>query len=124
MDWWSLGVLIYELLYGTTPFRGSRRDETFDNIIKTPLRFPTKPAISEEARDLIERLLVKDVSRRLGSRTGANEIKSHPWFKGLNWALLRNEPPPYVPRRASKTSGGGGATGGGGVSGGAAFDNY
>ncbi|GLC37022.1 hypothetical protein PLESTB_001400700 [Pleodorina starrii] len=120
VDWWSLGILIYELLYGTTPFRGSRRDETFDNIIKSPLRFPAKPAISEEGRDLIEKLLVKDVGRRLGSRTGANEIKAHPWFKGLNWALLRNEPPPYVPRRASKT----GQGGAGGSAGGAAFDNY
>nr|AML77443.1 putative LOV domain-containing protein [Volvox globator] len=120
VDWWSLGILIYELLYGTTPFRGSRRDETFENIIKSPLRFPAKPIVSDEGRDLIEKLLAKDVSRRLGSRTGANEIKSHPWFKNLNWAMLRNEPPPYVPRRQSKTPGGSG----GGSGSGAAFENY
>ncbi|GIL96732.1 hypothetical protein Vretimale_2539 [Volvox reticuliferus] len=119
VDWWSLGILIFELMYGTTPFRGSRRDETFDNIIKSPLRFPSKPVISDEGRDLIEKLLIKDVGRRLGTRTGANEIKAHPWFKGINWALLRNEPPPYVPRRASKTTGSGGGSGGA-----AAFDNY
>ncbi|GLI69548.1 hypothetical protein VaNZ11_014099 [Volvox africanus] len=118
VDWWSLGILIYELLYGTTPFRGSRRDETFDNIIKSPLRFPSKPLVSDEGRDLIEKLLIKDVGRRLGSRTGANEIKTHPWFKGINWALLRNEPPPYVPRRASKATG----SGGGGSA--AAFDKF
>ncbi|KAG2444065.1 hypothetical protein HYH02_009008 [Chlamydomonas schloesseri] len=118
VDWWSLGILIFELLYGTTPFRGARRDETFENIIKAPLKFPAKPAVSDECRDLIEKLLVKDVAGRLGSRTGANEIKAHPWFKGINWALLRHQQPPYVPRRASK------AAGGGGSSGGAAFDNY
>lgn len=120
VDWWSLGILIYELLYGTTPFRGARRDETFENIIKSPLRFPAKPIVSDEGRDLIEKLLVKDVSRRLGSRTGANEIKSHPWFKNLNWAMLRNEPPPYVPRRQSKTPGGSG----GGSGSGAAFEAF
>lgn len=117
VDWWSLGILIFELLYGTTPFRGARRDETFENIIKSPLKFPSKPAVSEECRDLIEKLLVKDVGARLGSRTGANEIKSHPWFKGINWALLRHQQPPYVPRRASKAAGGS-------STGGAAFDNY
>ncbi|KAG2497547.1 hypothetical protein HYH03_004294 [Edaphochlamys debaryana] len=119
VDWWSLGILIFELLYGTTPFRGARRDETFENIIKAPLRFPAKPAVSEEARDLIEKLLIKDVSKRLGTRTGANEIKAHPWFKSINWALLRNEVPPYVPRRQSKATGAGGN---GGQSGN--FDNY
>ncbi|KXZ43472.1 hypothetical protein GPECTOR_89g492 [Gonium pectorale] len=117
VDWWSLGILIFELLYGTTPFRGARRDETFENIIKAPLRFPAKPAVSDECRDLIEKLLVKDVPRRLGTRAGANEIKAHPWFKSINWALLRNEAPPYVPRRASKNAGGSGAGSG-------AFENF
>lgn len=102
VDWWSLGILIYELIFGVTPFRGARRDETFENVIKAPLRFPSKPIISEEARDLIERLLVKDVAKRLGAKSGAEEIKAHPWFKGMNWALVRNEPPPYVPRRSTK----------------------
>lgn len=50
VDWWSLGILIYELVYGTTPFRGARRDETFENIIKAPLRFPTKPTVSAECQ--------------------------------------------------------------------------
>ena len=50
VDWWSLGILIYELVFGLTPFRGSRRDETFENIIKAPLRFPAKPIVSDECR--------------------------------------------------------------------------
>lgn len=103
VDWWSLGILIYELVFGVTPFRGARRDETFENIIKAPLRFPQKPIISDECRDLIEKLLVKDVAKRLGSKSGAEEVKAHPFFKGINWALLRNDPPPYVPRRANKS---------------------
>lgn len=105
VDWWSFGILIYELIYGTTPFRGARRDETFENIVKAPLRFPPKPVVSEACQDLITQLLIKDPSKRLGTKSGAEEIKVHPFFKGYNWALLRNEPPPYIPRRQSKAAG-------------------
>uniref|UniRef100_A0A126WYN5 non-specific serine/threonine protein kinase n=1 Tax=Heterochlamydomonas inaequalis TaxID=179866 RepID=A0A126WYN5_9CHLO len=102
VDWWSLGILIYELVFGVTPFRGSRRDETFENVIKAPLRFPAKPVISDECKDLIEKLLIKDHTKRLGSIAGAEEIKCHSFFRGINWALLRNEAPPYIPKRHSK----------------------
>ncbi|KAF5836329.1 putative blue light receptor [Dunaliella salina] len=104
VDWWSFGILIYELVYGVTPFRGVRRDETFDNVVKAPLRFPSKPQISEECQDLISKLLVKDPAQRLGTRAGAEEIKAHPFFRGLNFALQRNETPPYIPRRDPKPS--------------------
>eukprot|EP00879_Flechtneria_rotunda_P014547 GHRR01015202.1.p1 GENE.GHRR01015202.1~~GHRR01015202.1.p1 ORF type:complete len:698 (+),score=278.76 GHRR01015202.1:156-2249(+) len=99
VDWWSYGILIYELLFGTTPFRGQRREETFENVLRNPLTFPAKPVISPEAQDLISKLLAKDPAARLGTRAGAEEIKKHPWFEGINWALLRNQPPPYVPRK-------------------------
>lgn len=100
VDWWSFGILIFELVYGITPFRGARRDETFENVIKAPLRFPAKPSVSQECQDLITALLIKDPAKRLGTRAGAEDIKSHPFFKGINWALMRHEPPPYIPRRA------------------------
>lgn len=61
-----------------TPFRGVRRDETFDNVIKAPLCFPAKPQISEECRDLISRLLVKDPAQRLGTRTGEAPVPPPP----------------------------------------------
>ncbi|GAX81948.1 hypothetical protein CEUSTIGMA_g9376.t1 [Chlamydomonas eustigma] len=99
VDWWSLGILIHELVYGSTPFRGARRDETFENIVKSPLRFPSKPVVSEACQDLMSKLLIKDPAQRLGAKTGADEIKQHPFFKGINWALLRNEIPPYVPKK-------------------------
>ena len=70
-------------------------------MLHKPLAFPAKPVISAEAQDLISRLLVKDPAARLGSRAGAEEIKRHPWFNDLNWALLRQQTPPYVPRRAA-----------------------
>ena len=50
VDWWSFGILIYELLYGFTPFRGKKRDETFENILKRPLSFPEQPEVSEECK--------------------------------------------------------------------------
>lgn len=59
VDWWSFGILLYELMYGYTPFRGARRDATFDNVLKMPLQFPATPAISPAAKDLISRLLHK-----------------------------------------------------------------
>lgn len=104
VDWWSLGILLYELVYGFTPFRGSRRDETFDNILKMQLTFPEKPAVSEAFQDLVSQLLVKDPTQRLGTKTGADEIKQHPFFKSINWALVRNQVPPYIPKRMSRSS--------------------
>mmetsp|Transcript_9347 Transcript_9347/g.28515 ORF Transcript_9347/g.28515 Transcript_9347/m.28515 type:complete len:704 (-) Transcript_9347:1016-3127(-) len=97
VDWWSLGILIHELVYGVSPFRGHRRDDTFDNIVKAPLRFPERPAVSDECKDLMTKLLAKDPATRLGTKLGAEEIKSHPFFAGINWALLYERQPPYVP---------------------------
>nr|AML78431.1 putative LOV domain-containing protein [Botryococcus terribilis] len=98
VDWWSFGILMYELVYGFTPFRGSKREATFESILKRPLAFPSKPVVSPACQDLISQLLIRDASKRLGSKAGAEEIKAHPFFKGINWALLRNTVPPYVPR--------------------------
>ncbi|KAK9905733.1 hypothetical protein WJX75_005338 [Coccomyxa subellipsoidea] len=99
VDWWSFGILIYELLYGFTPFRGKKRDETFNNILKRPLNFPELPEVSDECKDLISQLLERDPAKRLGAHAGAEEIKAHPFYESINWALLRNTRPPYIPRR-------------------------
>ncbi|KAJ6840020.1 putative protein kinase PINOID [Iris pallida] len=101
VDWWAYGVLLYELLYGSTPFVGPTNDATLKNIIKKPLAFPPPdPAGSDSAaaRDLITRLLAKDPAARLGSSRGAADVKAHPFFKGLNFALLRSCRPPVVPK--------------------------
>nr|GMC90436.1 serine/threonine-protein kinase KIPK [Ipomoea batatas] len=97
VDWWTLGVFLYELLYGRTPFKGAGNEQTLTNVVLQTLRFPESPIISFQARDLIRGLLVKDPENRLGSKTGAAEIKRHPFFEGLNWALIRCAIPPIVP---------------------------
>ncbi|KAL6841198.1 hypothetical protein ACP4OV_028971 [Aristida adscensionis] len=98
VDWWTLGIFLYELLYGKTPFRGPGNDETLSNVISQGLKFPDSPAVSFHARDLIKGLLVKEPEYRLGSSRGAAEIKRHPFFEGLNWALIRWTAPPETPK--------------------------
>ncbi|XP_061340213.1 serine/threonine-protein kinase D6PKL1 [Gastrolobium bilobum] len=97
VDWWTFGVFLYELLYGRTPFKGSNNEETLGNVMLQNLRFPDSPTVSFQARDLISRLLVKEPENRLGSEKGAAEIKQHPFFDGLNWALIRCSAPPELP---------------------------
>ncbi|XP_022767133.1 serine/threonine-protein kinase D6PKL1-like [Durio zibethinus] len=98
VDWWTLGVFLYELLYGRTPFKGAGNEETLANVLLQSLKFPDSPFVSFQARDLIRGLLVKEPENRLGTEKGAAEIKQHPFFEGLNWALIRCAVPPELPR--------------------------
>ncbi|KAJ8774904.1 hypothetical protein K2173_019908 [Erythroxylum novogranatense] len=100
VDWWTFGIFLYELLFGKTPFKGAGNRATLFNVIGQPLRFPESPAVSFAARDLIRGLLVKEPQHRLAYRRGATEIKQHPFFQSVNWALIRCANPPEVPRQA------------------------
>ncbi|CAK7897593.1 flippase kinase 1 [[Candida] anglica] len=100
VDWWTLGIFFYEMLYGTTPFKGSQRNKTFSNILKKDVKFPDSnnyQGISSNCKNLIRKLLIKDETKRLGSKTGASDIKNHSYFKTTQWALLRNQKPPMIP---------------------------
>ncbi|KAK0635130.1 kinase-like domain-containing protein [Bombardia bombarda] len=102
VDWWTLGILVYEMLYGTTPFKGKNRNATFANILREDIPFPDHagaPQISNLCKSLIRKLLIKDENRRLGARAGASDIKTHPFFRTTQWALIRHMKPPIVPNQ-------------------------
>ncbi|KAG6681622.1 hypothetical protein I3842_13G102500 [Carya illinoinensis] len=96
VDWWALGILLYEMFYGYTPFRGKTRQKTFANILQKDLKFPGSIQVSLQAKQLMYRLLHRDPKNRLGTREGANEIKCHPFFRGVNWALVRCKKAPEL----------------------------
>ncbi|XWS76020.1 hypothetical protein CRYUN_Cryun01aG0141900 [Craigia yunnanensis] len=94
VDWWSLGIVLHEMLYGTTPFRGSNRKETFYRILTKPADLVGEPT---SLRNLIRKLLEKDPKQRIA----LEGIKGHDYFKGIDWELiLQIERPPYIPARS------------------------
>lgn len=98
VDWWTFGIFLHELLYGKTPFKGAGNRATLFNVVGQQLKFPESPATSNASRDLIKGLLAKEPQNRLGVKRGATEIKQHPFFEGVNWALIRCSTPPEVPK--------------------------
>ena len=122
VDWWALGVLLYEMTYGNTPFKGVNLDDTFRNILHRELSFPggggarsplTPPLVPSKAssllptsytvqlgvlQDLVAKLLVKDPGQRLGFWSDAQEIQAHPFFSGVHWDSLHHiTRPPFIP---------------------------
>ncbi|KAJ9613424.1 serine/threonine protein kinase, AGC [Cladophialophora chaetospira] len=102
VDWWTLGILIYEMLFGTTPFKGKNRNATFANILRDEVPFPDHShatQVSNLCKSVIRKLLIKDEVKRLGSRAGASDVKNHPFFRPITWALLRHMKPPMIPHQ-------------------------
>ena len=98
-DWWSYGILLYEMLYGVSPFYSKDTEKMFSLITKSDLKFPKKIETSEEAKDLIKKLLVKKQDLRLGSEGGFQTIKNHPFFKGFDFKALEEKKmkAPFIP---------------------------
>ncbi|XP_075946400.1 serine/threonine-protein kinase N1 isoform X2 [Anarhichas minor] len=103
VDWWGLGVLIYEMLVGESPFPGDDEEEVFDSIVNDEVRYPR--FLSTEAIGIMRRLLRRNPERRLGSgEKDAEEVKKQPFFRNVDWEALlqRKAPPPFVPSIVGK----------------------
>ena len=108
VDWWSLGILIYEMTIGVTPFFSKSRLTLINNIKKEDVIFPDKKKYkieySDEFVDIVLKLLEKDKKTRLGVENDIDEILEHPYFKTIDLdALLKKEiKPPYLPEFKNK----------------------
>lgn len=106
-DWWSVGCIMFEFLCGIPPFHAGEAEEVFENILARKIQWPDDPdsaPISDEAKDLINKLLCMDPPQRLGSNreekfpSGGEEIRNHPWFKDVTWDTLLEDEAQFVPQ--------------------------
>uniref|UniRef100_G1RGT7 Serine/threonine-protein kinase N2 n=1 Tax=Nomascus leucogenys TaxID=61853 RepID=G1RGT7_NOMLE len=98
VDWWGLGVLIYQMLVGDYPFRGGDEEKLFDSIVNDEVRYPR--FLSTEAISIMRRLLRRNPKRRLGaSKKDAEDVKKHPFFRLIDWSALMDKKvkPPFIP---------------------------
>ncbi|KXX74353.1 cAMP-dependent protein kinase catalytic subunit PRKX [Madurella mycetomatis] len=92
VDWWALGILIYEFLTGYPPFWHQNPIEIYKQIVEKPVVFPQEPPISDAAKDIIRQFCTVDRSRRLGNISGgAAKVKAHPFFAGVDWDAMRQK---------------------------------
>jgi serine/threonine protein kinase len=102
VDWWALGILIYEMLTGHPPFYHENHLKLYDLIAQAPLRFPD--SFDYAARDLVTKLLDRIPTKRLGVLVnGPQDVLNHPWFRGIDWEKLASEQirPPFKPKVAN-----------------------
>ena len=104
-DWWSLGCILFEFLYGYPPFHADTPEKVFENILARKIDWPGKEAdtASAEAKDVMSKLMTVNPKERLGSNmeekysSGGDEIRHHPWFDITNWETLLQDEPSFVP---------------------------
>ncbi|KAI5463010.1 hypothetical protein BGZ63DRAFT_353382 [Mariannaea sp. PMI_226] len=106
-DWWSVGCILFEFLFGIPPFHDGEAEKVFENILERKIRWPDESEcepVSDEAKDLINKLLCMEPHQRLGSNledkfaSGGEEIRAHPWFEGVNWDTFLEDEPQFVPQ--------------------------
>lgn len=97
VDWWTFGILIYEMMAGSTPFRAKTSDEILAKITGSERVHWESDVGSQEAKKVVKKLLRRDPKKRLGAEHGASDIKKCAWFASVNFSLIRNETPPIIP---------------------------
>ncbi|KAL8918521.1 MAG: hypothetical protein Q9172_005391 [Xanthocarpia lactea] len=105
-DWWSLGCILFEFLFGYPPFHAEDPEKVFENILARRIDWPDEEEmsmVSPEAKDIMERLMTLDPKARLGSNlqekfpSGGEEIQKHPWFSSIHWETLLEDEAQFVP---------------------------
>ena len=104
-DWWSFGILLFEMLCGLPPFYVENLDKMYELIKNAPVRFPKRVNLKEETKDIIRKLLEKNPKERLGSQRGIEEIKEHPFFASIDFNLIEQKkiPAPFIPELNNNT---------------------
>ena len=97
VDWWAVGVILFEFLHGYPPFHASTPSDVFDRILSRQIAWDADIGIPPDAHDLIDRLLCMNRKHRLGAN-GVAEIKAHAYFDGIDWDHLTDQPGPFVPQ--------------------------
>ncbi|XP_058823228.1 protein kinase C-like isoform X3 [Topomyia yanbarensis] len=98
VDWWALGVLMYEMMAGAPPFEADNEDDLFEAILRDDVLYPVW--LSREAVSILKGFMTKNAAKRLGCTDGENQIRAHPFFKDMDWEALeqRKVRPPFRPR--------------------------
>ena len=104
-DWWSLGCILFEFLFGAPPFNAPTTEQVFDKILNRAIAWPEDDEleVSEDAKDLVNKLIQLDPKQRLGANinekhsSGGAEIQAHPWFADINWDTLLEDEAQFVP---------------------------
>mmetsp|Transcript_19019 Transcript_19019/g.31709 ORF Transcript_19019/g.31709 Transcript_19019/m.31709 type:complete len:492 (-) Transcript_19019:2664-4139(-) len=101
VDWWSFGMVLYEMLTGLPPWYSYKQKEVIDGILHRKLDFPSY--VSTDAQDLIRKLLCRDPAKRMGSKHDFDDLVDHPFFSAIDWDQLaqRNIDPAFVPPNGS-----------------------
>ncbi|XP_010883042.2 serine/threonine-protein kinase Sgk2b [Esox lucius] len=101
VDWWGLGTVLYEMLYGLPPFYSRSKAKTFEKILHAPLQL--RSTVSQASQSLLRGLLERDCNKRLGRRRDLAELQDHTFFQSINWddLLSRRVPPPFIPKLSS-----------------------